>query len=246
VNDVKTDALQQPVGELRPDARAGAPSGSRRRLWGIATLVTLPILLAMAFFYAPEDANQGAAQRIFYIHVPSAWIGFLAFAVVFAGSIAFLKSGRRVWDDLASSSAEVGVVFTTAVLITGPLWGRPVWGVYWTWDPRLTSFLMLWLIYLSYIVLRGYVPEPVRRAKFSAVLGIVGFLDVPIVYLSARWWRSEHPTQFVVESGDLPVQMLITLIVGVVTFTFLYLYLLSVRRSVARLRAQRELEGVAR
>jgi heme exporter protein C len=121
-----------------------------------------------------------------------------------------------------------------------------VWGVYWTWDPRLTSFLMLWLIYLSYIVLRGYVPEPIRRAKFSAVLGIVGFLDVPIVYLSARWWRSEHPTQFVVESGDLPAQMLVTLLVGLATFTFLFLYLLSVRRSVARVRAQRELEGVAR
>jgi heme exporter protein C len=105
---------------------------------------------------------------------------------------------------------------------------------------------MLWLIDLSYIVLRGYVPEPIRRARFSAVLGIVGFLDVPIVYLSARWWRSEHPTNFVVDRGDLPPEMLATLIVGLVTFTFLYLYLLSVRRSVARLRAQRELEEVAR
>lgn len=247
MNDVKTDAArQQPVGELRPDAVAGPLAGSRRRLWGIATLVTLPILLGMALFWAPEDANQGAAQRIFYIHVPSAWIGFLAFFVVFVGSIAFLATGKRKWDDLASSSAEVGVVFTTAVLVTGPLWGRPVWGVYWTWDPRLTSFLMLWLIYLSYIVLRGYVPEPIRRARFSAVLGIVGFLDVPIVYLSARWWRSEHPTNFVVDRGDLPPEMLATLIVGLVTFTFLYLYLLSVRRSIARLRAQRELEEVAR
>jgi heme exporter protein C len=242
---VKTDALQQPVGELRPDA-TGDARDSRRRRWGIATLVMFPILLAMAFLWAPEDANQGAAQRIFYIHVPSAWIGFLAFLVVFVASIAFLKTGRRKYDDIASSSAEVGVIFTTGVLVTGPLWGRPVWGVYWTWDPRLTSFLMLWLIYLSYIVLRGYVPEPIRRAKFSAVLGIVGFLDVPIVYLSARWWRSEHPTQFVIESGDLPVQMLMTLIVGVVTFTFLFLYLLAVRRSVGRLRVQAELQGVAR
>ncbi len=244
MDDVKTDALHR-VGELRPDVAAG-PGTGRRRLWGIATLVTLPILLAMALLYAPEDANQGPAQRIFYIHVPSAWIGFLAFAVVFVASVAFLRSGRRRWDDLASSAAEVGVVFTTAVLITGPLWGRPVWGVYWTWDPRLTSFLMLWLIYLSYLVLRGYVPEPQRRARFSAVLGIVGFLDVPIVYLSARWWRSEHPTQFVVEGGDLPGQMLVTLVVGIAAFTFLFLYLLSVRRSVARLRARRELEEVAR
>ena len=242
--DVKTDALQQPVGEHRPAARGSLRS--RRRLWGTLSAISFPILLAMAFFYAPEDANQGAAQRIFYIHVPSAWIGFLAFFVVFIASIAFLRTGKRKWDDMAASSAEVGVIFTTGVLVTGPLWGRPVWGVYWTWDPRLTSFLMLWLIYLSYIVLRGYVPEPIRRAKFSAVLGIVGFLDVPIVYLSARWWRSEHPTQFVVESGDLPVQMLITLLIGVATFTFFYLYLLSVRRSVARLRAQSEEAEVTR
>jgi len=243
---VKTDALQQPAGELRPDVAPGSARRTRRRLWGTLTLISLPILLGMAFFYAPEDANQGAAQRIFYIHVPSAWIGFLAFAVVFVASIAFLATGRRKWDDVASSSAEVGVIFTTAVLITGPLWGRPVWGVYWTWDPRLTSFLMLWLIYLSYLVLRGYVPEPIRRAKFSAVLGIVGFLDVPIVYLSARWWRSEHPTQFVVESGDLPMQMLVTLLVGVATFTFFYLYLLAVRVHAERLRARVEEAEVSR
>ena len=243
---MKTDALQQPAGELRPDVAPGSARRTRRRLWGTLTLILLPILLGMAFFYAPEDANQGAAQRIFYIHVPSAWIGFLAFAVVFVASIAFLATGRRRWDDVASSSAEVGVIFTTAVLITGPLWGRPVWGVYWTWDPRLTSFLMLWLIYLSYIVLRGYVPEPIRRAKFSAVLGIVGFLDVPIVYLSARWWRSEHPTQFVVESGDLPMQMLVTLLVGVATFTFFYLYLLAVRVHAGRLRARVEEAEVSR
>ncbi len=242
---MKTDALQQPVRELRSqiDMDTGP---SRRRIWAVATLVMFPILLAMSWFYAPEDANQGAAQRIFYIHVPSAWIGFLAFFVVFVGSIAFLATGKRRWDDIASSSAEVGVVFTTGVLITGPLWGRPVWGVYWTWDPRLTSFLMLWLIYLSYIVLRGYIPEAVRRAKYSAVLGIVGFLDVPIVYLSARWWRSEHPTQFVVEQGDLPAQMLITLIVGVITFTFFYAYLMSVRLRVGRLRNRIEEAEVAR
>jgi heme exporter protein C len=243
--DVKTDALQQPVGEHRPQT-VRSRADARRRLWGILTAISFPILLAMALFYAPEDANQGAAQRIFYIHVPSAWIGFLAFFVVFVASVAFLRTGKRKWDDMAASSAEVGVIFTTGVLVTGPLWGRPVWGVYWTWDPRLTSFLMLWLIYLSYIVLRGYVPEPIRRAKFSAVLGIVGFLDVPIVYLSARWWRSEHPTQFVVESGDLPAQMLVTLLVGVATFTFFYLYLLSVRRSVARLRAKSEEAEVTR
>lgn len=246
MSDVKTPMLDGSLRERVAEDPVSETPERTRRLWGLLTAVTIPVLLAMAFWYAPEDANQGAAQRIFYIHVPSAWIGFLAFAVVFVASIAFLATGARRWDDLAVSSAEVGVVFTSAVLITGPLWGRPVWGVYWTWDPRLTSFLMLWLIYLSYLVLRGYVPEPIRRARFSAVLGIVGFLDVPIVYLSARWWRSEHPTQFVVEGGRLPAEMLVTMLVGVVAFTFLYLYLLSVRRRIARLRAAAELEEVVR
>ena len=239
--DVKTDApkveAEIRIGDVR--GRRGSPL---RRILGIATLVSIPILLYMALVFAPEDAKQGPAQRIFYIHVPSAWIGFLAFFVVFVASIAFLATGKRRWDDVASASAEVGVVFTTGVLVTGPLWGRSVWGVYWTWDPRLTSFLMLWLIYLSYLVLRGYVPEPARRARYSAVLGIVGFLDVPIVYLSVRWWRSEHPLQLVFQRGGLPSEMLIALMVGLATFTLLYLYLMTVRLRVGRLRQQAEEE----
>jgi heme exporter protein C len=216
-----------------------------RRTLGIASAAMLAILVGLALGYAPEDAVQGPAQRIFYIHVPSAWIGFLAFFVVFVASIAFLATGDRRYDDVASASAEVGVVFTSGVLITGPLWGRPVWGVYWTWDPRLTSFLMLWLIYLSYLVLRGYVPEAARRARYSAVVGIVGFLDVPIVYLSVRWWRSEHPLQLVFNRGGLPAHMLWVLLFGVATFTVFYVYLLTVRLRVGRLaqRAEEEVEA---
>jgi heme exporter protein C len=216
-----------------------------RRTLGIAAFAMLAVLVSLAFWYAPQDSVQGPAQRIFYIHVPSAWIGFLAFFVVFVGSVAFLATGDRRYDDVASASAEVGVVFTSGVLITGPLWGRPVWGVYWTWDPRLTSFLMLWLIYVSYLVLRGYVPEAARRARYSAVVGIVGFLDVPIVYLSVRWWRSEHPLQLVFDRGGLPAQMLWVLLFGVATFTVLYVYLLTVRLRVGRLaqRAEEEVEA---
>jgi heme exporter protein C len=216
--------------EARPTARS-----PRRRLLGGLTIALFAVLIPLGLFWAPEDLNQGPAQRIFYIHVPAAWIGFLAFFVVFVASIVVLFKGTRRWDDIAAASAEIGTIFTTAVLITGPLWGRPVWGVYWTWDPRLTSFLMLWLIYLSYLVLRGYVPEPARRARYSAVLGIVGFLDVPIVYLSVRWWRSEHPTQFIFERGSMPTQDLITLLIGIATFTVFYAYLMSVRVRVGRL-----------
>jgi heme exporter protein C len=238
--DVRADALQAQVETVPTDGARMPPRSKWRRLFGILTVVGLPILLYLAFGFAPEDAQQGPAQRIFYIHVPSAWLGFLGFFVVFVASIAFLATKKRRYDDIASSSAEVGMIFTTGVLITGPLWGRPVWGVYWTWDPRLTSFLMLWLIYASYLVLRGYVPEPARRATYSAVLGIVGFLDVPIVYLSTRWWRSEHPTQFVLEGGELPKAMLVTLMVGLSVFTVLFLYLLTVRIRVARLRQLNE------
>ena len=232
--DTRTDVLGAPSAALVEDARSLERSRWRRPL-GALTIALFAVLLPLALFWAPEDANQGPAQRIFYIHVPAAWIGFLAFFVVFVGSVLVLLKGSRRWDDIAASSAEIGTIFTTAVLITGPLWGRPVWGVYWTWDPRLTSFLMLWLIYLSYLVLRGYVPDPERRAKFSAVLGIVGFLDVPIVYLSTRWWRSEHPTQFVAEDGALPAEMLWVLLLGVATFSVFYAYLMSVRVRTTRL-----------
>ena len=120
-----------------------------QKLWGVLTLVSMCVLMYMALVWAPEDDVQGAPQRIFYIHVPSAWIAFLAFGVVFVCSIAVLVTGKRKWDDRAVSSAEVGVVFTTAVLISGPLWAKPIWGVYWSWAPRLARSWVLWLMYLS-------------------------------------------------------------------------------------------------
>ena len=224
--------------ELVDEGRA-APT---RRWLGPATAAAMVVLAAGAFAYAPEDASQGPPQRIFYVHVPSAWVSFLAFGVVFAASIAVLVTGKRRWDELAAASAEVGVVFTTAVLITGPLWGRPVWGVYWSWDPRLTSFFLLWLIYLSYVALRGYVTDPGRRARFSAVLGIVGFLDVPLVYLSVRWWRALHPEAVVLtrDGPKMPGEMLLTLFVGLGAFTLFYFYVLGLRLRLERSRTAAE------
>lgn len=237
--------METKVDERTPSQHAPTSTAAVRRwrarpVLGALTAVALVVLVVLALFVAPEDATQGAAQRIFYIHVPSAWVGFLAFFVVFVASIRFLRTGDRRFDDIASASAAVGMIFTTGVLVTGPLWGRPVWGVYWTWDPRLTSFLLLWLIYLSYLVLRGYVAEPERRARYSAVVGIVGFLDVPIVYLSVRWWRAQHPSQLIFTRGGLPGSMLAVLLIGVASFTLLYLYLLSVRLRVTRLEHDRE------
>lgn len=212
-----------------------------RRASGAATLLGIPVLAWAAFALAPEDTAQGAPQRIFYIHVPSAWVAFLAFGIVFASSIAVLSTRKAKWDLLAASAAEIGVVFCTAVLITGPLWARPIWGVYWSWDPRLTSFLMLWLIYLSYLALRSYVPDPSRRARFSAVLGIAGFFDVPIVYLSVRWWRALHPNYVITRGGaSMPDSMLAALMIGLAVFTALFVYLLTVRLRVGRLKEAEE------
>jgi heme exporter protein C len=227
-----TDAARpsaHPVGTAAP--RRGVPL----RWHAVATAVTMLLLLYGAFGYAPQDRLQGPTQRIFYVHVPSAWIGMLAFLVVFVASIAVLATRSRRWDRLAASSAEVGVVFTTGVLLTGPLWAKPVWGTYWSWDPRLTSYFVLWLLYLTYLALRSYVVEPARRARYSAVLGIVAFLDVPLVYVSVRWWRSLHPGPVVAnrEGPQLPGEMLAVLLVGIVAFTLLYLLLLRLRMANA-------------
>ena len=214
----------------RPGWRRGA-----LRALGATTAVSMVALLAGVFLLAPLDRVQGPSQKIFYIHVPSAWIGGLAFLVVFVASIAVLVTRSRRWDRLAASSAEVGVVFTTAVMLTGPLWARPVWGAFWSWDPRLTSYFVLFLLYLSYLALRGYVTEPMRRARYSAVLGVVAFVNVPLVYFSVRWWDSLHPGPVVANPAgpQLPGSMLAVLLVGLLAFTLLYALLLWLRVDLA-------------
>jgi len=154
-----------------------------------------------ALFVAPTERTMGVVQRIFYFHVPSAWTAFVAFFIVFIANIAYLTRRRQQWDWLAVSAAEVGLAFCTVVLVTGPLWAKPVWGIWWTWDARLTSTLVLWLLYLTYLLLRTLVDDPARRAIVSAVFGIFAFLDVPLVYMSIRWWRTQHP-QPVIAGGE--------------------------------------------
>jgi heme exporter protein C len=146
-----------------------------------------------ALFIAPDERTMHEIQRIFYFHVPSWSATFSAFFIVFVANIAFLATHRDQWDWLAVSAAEVGIVACTLGLITGPLWAKPVWGVWWTWDARLTTTFILWLLYISYLLLRGLVEEPGRRATLSAVFGIFAFLDVPLVYMSNRLWRTQHP-----------------------------------------------------
>jgi heme exporter protein C len=168
---------------------------------GLYVAVTLALMVwgfYQAIYVAPEDAMQGEIYRIIFYHVPSASVAFLFFAISLAGSIGFLsfRRSRAEWaqisDAWALAGAEVGVVFCTVVLITGPIWGRRAWGIWWTWDARLTTTLVLWLIYVSYLLLRRFAAGP-QVQTLAAALGIFGALDVPIVYMSNRWWRTQHP-----------------------------------------------------
>lgn len=181
--------------------------------------------LYLVFIYVPTEEAMGIVQRIFYFHVPVAWISFLAFFVVFIGSVLYLWKGGSKWDILAHSSAEVGAVFTTLALITGIIWAKPIWGVWWTWDARLTTTLVLWLIYLAYLMVRSFATEESRGARFAAVVGIIGFIDVPLVALSIRLWRTQHPGPVIFEGGLAP-SMLFTLIVCLAAVTVLYIHLL--------------------
>jgi len=190
----------------------------------------------MGLVVAPPDSVQGDVQRLMYIHVPAAWLAYLSFGVVFVSSIAYLRTNRIRWDRLAAASAEVGVLFTALTIVLGSLWGKPVWGTYWTWDPRLTTTAILLLIYVGYLAARKLHDSPTRRARWSAVIGIAGFVDVPIVHLSVRWWRSLHQAPArVLGVPDLAPVMTAALMTGVVAFTIVYLYLMALRLRVGRL-----------
>jgi heme exporter protein C len=169
-------------------------------LGAIAILLVIASAYA-AFFIAPEERTMGLIQRIFYFHVASAWSGFTAFFLCFVGNLLYVWKRDQKYDWLAVSGAEVGLAFTTVVLITGPIWAHPVWGIWWTWDARLTSTFVLWLLYVSYLLLRTLVEELDRRALLSSLFGIFAFLDVPLVFGAIRWWRTQHP-QPVIAGGQ--------------------------------------------
>jgi heme exporter protein C len=221
-------------------------NAARAGLVGATILATL-VTIWMIAFYAPTDRMQGVVQRIFYIHVPLAWVAYLAFFVVLVASIVYLVTRDRRWDAIARSSVEIGVLFTTLFLICGSLWAKPIWNTWWTWDARLTTTLILWFIYIGYIMLRAYTPDPERGARFGAILGILGFLDVPIVHFSVQWWRTLHPEPVAARSDpQLPPEMIATLIVSIVAVSLLYLTLMVYRTGLQRLRDEnQELEARA-
>ncbi len=199
-------------------------------LLGLSAALVLTSLF-MIFIVVPTEATMGIIQRIFYYHVPVAWVAFLAFFVVFMASIMYLWKRDRKWDSIAASSAELGVVFTTLVLITGSIWAKPIWGAWWTWDARLTTSLVLWLIYVAYLLVRSYISEEEKAARFAAVVGIIGFIDVPIVALAIVLWGTQHPSPVIFEGGLAPT-MLATLLVSVAAITGVYFLLLIQRIAI--------------
>lgn len=202
---------------------------------GVVAIVAVLAVGVRAIYFTPFDALQGAAQKILYVHAPSAWVAFLAFGLVAVASILYLWLRDPKLDRVAESSAEVGLVFTTVVLITGPLWAKPVWGAYWTWDARLTLTLFLWFIYAGYIILRGAIDDFDMRARYSAVLGILGAMLVPFIHLSVYFFRTLHPMPVLLKPSapSMPREMVITLVSSFLAFTLLYVWLLRERYKLA-------------
>jgi len=209
---------------------------SRERLLTVLTVLTtvaILISLFLVFLWAPTERTMGPIQRVFYFHVPSAWVAFLAFAVAAVAGLLFLTRRQDHWDRVGLASVELGIVFSTVALISGSIWARPIWNTWWTWDPRLTTTLVMWIYYVATVLLRQMVDNPERGARFGAVLALVGFVNVPLVFLTIRLWRTIHPVLFTSEGFGLAPEMLVTLLVSLLAFTLLYFCLLAIRVQLA-------------
>ena len=206
------------------------------RLWLL--LITAALTLVdgyLIFVVAPTDIVQGHVQRIFYVHVPISIVSFLGFLLCAVAGVGYLMRRSESWDRLAHASAEVGVLFVSLALVTGIIWGRPVWNAWWQWDARLTTTLILWFIYVAYLMIRHYAPTPQQGRAWSAVLGIIGFVDVPIVYFSVKWWRTLHPEPVIgpaSSEGSLEPIMARILIFSMLATLALFTYLLLERMAL--------------
>ena len=213
-----------------------------RLLIGMTVLSAIMVLIALYLALAgAPDANLSSetgryAQRIIYFHIATAWVGFLAFFVTFVGGVAYLRTQSRTWDIVALSSAEIGTVFMLGVLVSGSIWAKPAWGVWWVWDERLTISLVQFLIYVGYLMLRASVEDPSRRARFAAVYGIVAFISVPINFIAIRLWRTQHPLVFGNENGGLGPNMMFAFAFSLITFTVWYATLMWHRIRLERFR----------
>ncbi len=250
-------ARARPAEQTRPGWRTGLAGAMKRygpyaeAALGAVTAIGMLLTIWAALVYAPTDLIEGPVQRIFYIHVPMAWLAYLAFFLVAAASVMYLITRDDRWDWFARANAEIGAVFTTFVLITGSLWGKSFWGAWWVWDARLTTTLILWFIYVVYLVVRSFWGRTAQGARNAAVYGILAFFVVPINYEAVTWWRTLHPSEVLPLGGtpQLPPAMVIALLLSLGAFTLLFAFLLlqvyrleRAQATVERLRAQLEEE----
>jgi heme exporter protein C len=219
------------------------PQKRSSRFLGIFALITIALGLYWALIQAPRDALQGDVQRIMYLHLPSILTAYLSFFLVFIGSCLYLWKREKRDDNLAHSAAELGVLFTALTIVEGSIWGKPTWGVWWTWDARLTLTAILLLIYSGYLMLRSLIDDEDRAALSAAVLGIIGFLDIPLIHMSVYWWRTLHQPPSILRPDKLPWEnvhpaMLTALAINFVGFLLLYFYLLSLRLRLGEVRSE--------
>ena len=207
---------------------------------GIILVPGMVLALYMALIGAPRETTMGDLQRIFYFHVAAAIAGMMAFAVNFVASLMYVIRRNRWWDNLGLSAAEVGVVFFVMVLVTGPIWAKPAWFVWWTWSPRLTLSLVLCLLYVAYLLIRNYIEDPEKRAIISAVFGIIAFADTPLVWFSIRWWRDNHPSAML-ETGGLSPAMRPAFFICLAAFQVLLVFLLRRRFYLESMRGEMEM-----
>ena len=201
-------------------------------------LLALGFILVIAAMYlvwifVPTEDKMGIVQRIFYLMVPFAWLSIMSFFVIFIASILYLAKRDSKWDIMAHSAGELGFIATSITLMVGILWMRPIWGTWWTWEPRLTATLVLWFIYLSYLMVRSFATEESRGARFAAVVGIIGFVDVPIVGMATTLWRVIHPP-LIIFTGGVDPKMLFTVLTSVVAYTVLFIVLLNLKISIRK------------
>ena len=202
----------------------------------IITSLLMLVNMYLIFMWVPTEQNLGISQRIFYVHVPVAWVGMVAIFVVAIGSVLHFITRNDSWDAIAYSAAEIGLIFGTLMLVTGALWAKPAWGVWWQWDPKLTTALILWFIYVGYLMVRAYAPSGSQGRRYASVVALIGAIDAPIIYMASVWWRTAHPDLNIgpLAESSLDTNMLIVWLYSTVAFTVFYVYLLIERISMRK------------
>ncbi len=209
----------------------------KKVLLGLGFILFLASIF-MVFVYVPTEKEMGIIQRLFYLMLPFGFLSIFSFLIIFIASILYLSKRDSKWDILAHSAGELGFVATTLTLIIGILWMRPVWGTWWTWEPRLTTTLILWFIYISYLMVRSFATDESRGARFAAVVGIIGFVDVPIVGMATTLWRVIHPPLIIFQEGGLAPEMLYTVLISVAAYSVLYAFLLNLNIAIKKQQAE--------